>query len=120
MRTIVIGGVALVALSLTVAWLVVKNRRRAMPKTIKADRLGVEDVVGFFKRQKSLESLRASPDKIAVALKDKQDGGRVLITLTLFDKGTNEVEKPLALYSVKTVDVELLNLFGDKDMLVIK
>jgi len=120
MRTVVIGGGALVALSLTVVWLLVKNRRSVMPKPIKVDRLGVADVVGFFKRPASLERLEASPDKIAVALKDKQDGDRTLITLTLFDKSTNEVEKPLALYSVKNVDVELRNLFGDKDMLVIK
>ena len=120
MRTVVIGGVAFVALSLTIGWLLVKNRRSVMPKPIKVDRLGVEDVVGFFKRPESLELLKATPDKIAVALKDKQGDERILITLTLFDKATNEVEKPLALYSVKNVDVELQNLFGDKDMLVIK
>lgn len=120
MRTMVIGGIALVALSLTAVWLVLKNRRGAMPEPIKVDRLGVEEVVGFFRRPEVAALLKASSDKIAVALKDKQDGGQTLITLTLFDKATNGVDKSLALYSVKDVDVELLNLFGDKDMLVIK
>lgn len=126
MQTVVIGGVALVALSLTVWGLVIKNGRGAkngrgeMPEPINVDRLGVKDVVGFFSRPEAFERLKSSPDKMAVAMKNNQDGGRTLITLTLFDKATNEVEKPLALYSVKDVDVELQNLFGDKDMLVIK
>jgi hypothetical protein len=120
MRTVVVGGITLAVASLAAVWFLLKNRHGTMPMPIKVDRLGVEDVVGFFKRTESLGRLKVSPDKIAVALKDTHDDGRTLITLTLFDKATNEVEKPLAIYSVKDVDVQLLNLFGDKDMLVIK
>ena len=124
MRSVIAVGVVA---ALVVIGFVVRNRRRRLPKpvellkpAVEVDRLGPKEVIGFFKRPEFLEQLRKFPNKIAVATKNRMPDGRTCIILTLFDTIVNKVEEPLMVYHVKNVEGELLQLFGDKDMLVIK
>ena len=116
------AGVALLLVAAGL-YFYIKKRKRSALKAIEVfdvDTVTLHDLVEFFKRPESICILKQSPDKIAVSIKEKIQTGRTNVILTLFDKTTNRIEQPLAVYSAKAVDPELLSLYGDKDMIVIK
>ena len=112
----VVAGVVAVAL---IAVILSKMKKRPA-EAIEVDFLSLKDVVGFFKKPSTLEKLKASPDKLAVAVREGLGDGKTDVVLTLFDAKSNAVEMPLAVYRAKEIGPELLKLFGDKDMIVIK
>lgn len=113
-------AIAIAAVILVSAALLIKTRRRSVIEPIDIDVLGLKDVIGFFRQPETMNLLKQSQDRLAVAIKEKHANERTNVILTLFDKVTNTAGQPLAVYSAKEIDIELMSLFGDKDMLVIK
>lgn len=113
---IVIG----VAVVLPIAVAVIRRRKAASIETKDVDVLSFKDVVSFFKRPGVMEMLKASPDRIAVAIKEKQQGAKTIVSLCAFNQRTNKVELPFGRFNAASLDADLLSAFNGKDMIVLK
>lgn len=109
-----------VAFVLAIAVAVIRRLTAASIETKDVDVLSFKDVVSFFKRPGVMEMLKATPDRIAVAIKEKQQGPRTLVSLCAFNQRTDKVELPFGRFNAAALDAELLSAFNGKDMIVLK
>ncbi len=82
----------------------------------------MKEVIAFFKEGEVMQSLKANSNMVAVAIQEKQNDGRLKITLTPYDKQQNTIPPsvPMKIYLVKRLDEDLAKNFGDKDMLILQ
>ena len=84
------------------------------------DTLAFKDVVAFFRRPNVLERLKEQAGLLAVVIRESKNETPTIITLCAFDSQKNEVIVPFVRYAARALDEELLQVFGDKDMIVLK
>ena len=117
---IVIG----VAIFLAIAVAVIRRLKAAAVEqaieTRDVDILTFRDVISFFKQPDVLERLKSSPDLIAVAIKEAQENAGAKVILCAFNKRDDKVEFPFVQYKANSLDMELISVFGGKDMIVLK
>ena len=89
-------------------------------ETIEKEVLSLAEVVSFFRQPEILKKLQESTNLIAVAVKEKQDDGKICVTLCLYLKDSSTLQMPLRRYVVSRLAEDLQNIFGDKDMLVVQ
>lgn len=120
MNSAVLIGVS-VAVVAVVAFVLLRNKA-SVPfiETIEQDTITMKEVIGFFKQDVVLKVLQENSDFLAVAIREKIPNGRMQITLTLYDKSKGEIaDFPGAkAYIIKTLDTDLEQNFGEKDMLI--
>lgn len=116
---LIVTGVAIV---LAIAAVVIRRLKVAAKEieTKVVDILTLKDVISFFKQPDVLERIKASQDLIAVAMKENVKNGGVKVILCAFNKREDKVEFPLLQYKTNSLDVELISVFGEKDMIVLK
>ncbi len=89
---------------------------------IRQDSLTMKEVVEFFQNSEAMNELKSNPDLLAVVVRNKMNDGNIRVILTLF----NSKEKTIITtpntkaYIVKTLDSDLEQSFGDKEMLVLE
>lgn len=120
-----IGLIAIgIAIVLGIATIVIRRlKAAAMERAIETrdvDILTFKDVISFFKQPDVLERLMSSPDLIAVAIKETQENAGVKVILCAFNKRDDKVEFPFVQYKANSLDMELISVFGEKDMIVLK
>lgn len=82
-----------------------------------------QDIVAFFKAPEIWSILKANKNILPVALKEKEADGTVFVMGCLFDEEKDDVvslEKFHLVYKSKSMDAELIEKFGDEDMLVLR
>ena len=109
-----------IAIVLAMVFAVVKCIKSASIATADVDVMTLGDVVAFFKRPGVIEMLKASPDRIAVAIREKREGESALVSLCAFNKRTNKVELPFGRFNARSLDADLLSVFNDKDMIILQ
>ncbi|CCF81877.1 hypothetical protein HBZS_123280 [Helicobacter bizzozeronii CCUG 35545] len=107
---VVLGFVALVVL------------RKATPTAIEQEVLTMKEAIAFFKEGEVMQSLKANNNMVAVAMQERQNDGRLKITLTPYDKQQNTIAPNalMKIYLVKRLDADLAKNFGDKSMLILQ
>ena len=88
--------------------------------TEKKDTLSLADIVAFFKKPEILEKIRLSKNYIAVAIKEQKNNNSISIILCIFDKDSSSVKMPLKRIETSKLSDDLISIFGDKDMIVLK
>lgn len=95
-----------------------KSKKGLEPET--RETFSMTDALSFFRQEEVLKKLRENESSLAVAVKNKLKSGETELTLTIFDKKLNEVMEPLAIYRIKDVSEDLMQAFGNNDMIVLK
>lgn len=137
MKSVVLISVILVVVVVIVAFVFFKNRnnfsfetieqdtltRNDFPfETIEQDALTMKEVIEFFKQDEVLKILKENRKLLAVAIRKNLPDNKMRLILTLFDTTKEDViEFPSAkAYIVKTLDSDLEQNFGDKEMIILK
>lgn len=101
-----------------------KNQIRILRSEAKSvNEIKVQDIVAFFKAPEIWSALKANKNILPVALKEKEADGTVFVMGCLFDEEKEDVVnlgKFHLVYKSKSMDPELTEKFGDKDMLVLR
>lgn len=120
----VIGGLAVVVAAL-LGFLVYKkcfshgpSWEDIPPKKVKL--LTFKEVIAFFRQPEVMEVLKTTPDAIAVAIQEKKEDGVTSVILCSYNKNSNKIVFPFAHYECDSLDEELVRVFGDKNMIVLK
>lgn len=82
-----------------------------------------KNVISFFRDSTRLRKLQADQNRIAVTIKEKLESGNYNVVNCLFDTEKNQVvdaETDAEVINAAELDSDMLEHFGDKDMLVIK
>ena len=115
---IIIGIVAGVLLLAGGIFLLFKKRIKESIDYEEIETLTLEIVVSFFKNPDILRMLREDKNLLAVAIKDDSAKG---IVLACFDKEKNEiVYDKYKGYKYQKLNDDLIQMFGNKDMIVLK
>ena len=112
--TLVIGGILLGAL-LVAVW-------DKIPKIWRKICSFVKNIVAFFKNKERLEQLKQNRNLKAIAIKEKLESGEFRTVKCLFNTEENTIvnpEKDAEVVTSETIDQELEQAFGDKDMIVL-
>ena len=120
MNSAVLIGVSVVAVA-AVAFVLLRNKAsEPFIEVIEQDAITMKEVIGFFKQDAVLKILQENSDFLAVATREKMPDDRTQITLTLYDKSKEKIaDFPGAkAYIIKTLDTDLEQNFGKKDMLI--
>ena len=122
MKSVVLISVILVVVVVIVAFVFFKNRNNFPFETIEQDALTMKEVIEFFKQDEVLKILKENKNLLAVAIRKNLPDNKIQLILTLFDTTKEDViEFPSAkAYIVKTLDSDLEQSFGDKEMLVLE
>lgn len=122
MKSVVLISVILVVVVVIVAFVFFKNRNNFSFETIEQDALTMKEVIEFFKQDEVLKILKENRKLLAVAIRKNLPDNKIRLILTLFDTTKEDViEFPSAkAYIVKTLDSDLEQNFGDKEMIVLK
>ena len=137
MKSVVLISVILVVVVVIVAFVFFKNRnnfsfetieqdtltRNDFPfETMEQDALTMKEVIEFFKQDEVLKILKENRKLLAVAIRKNLPDNKIQLILTLFDTTKEDViEFPSAkAYIVKTLDSDLEQNFGDKEMIILK
>ena len=122
MKSVVLISVILVVVVVIVAFVFFKNRNNFSFETIEQDALTMKEVIEFFKQDEVLKILKENRKLLAVAIRKNLPDNKMRLILTLFDTTKEDViEFPSAkAYIVKTLDSDLEQNFGDKEMIVLK
>ena len=82
----------------------------------------LELVKEYFQRPKTLKLLKDNKDFLAVAIREKEREGRIVVTLTLYDTQQEEavMDVELVSYRGERLDQGLEEAFGDKEMIVLQ
>ena len=127
MKWIILGvGIAVVGAG---AYLLYRSSKAVSIKTEKVDKLTMSKVLQWFKSDEVKSELLKKPNLISVVLRGeelkkhaknlKQEGQDTVILVGLFNNAKGEIEKG-QLFICNSVDQELIDLFGDKDLIVLK
>ena len=84
----------------------------------KVEKLALEECIALFREPSALERLNSDSDLIAVVIKEKVEEKYKVVACT-FSKKDNTLKDPIKIYEANTLDTNLLNAFGDKDMIVL-
>lgn len=89
---------------------------------IRQDSLTMKEVVEFFQNSEVMNELESNPDLLAVAMRNKMNDGNIRVILTLFNSKEKKIitTPNTKAYIVKTLDSDLEQSFGDKEMLVLE
>ena len=122
MNSVVLISVVLVVVVVIVAFMFFKNRKDCPFETIEQDTLTMKEVIEFFKQDEVLKILKENKNLLAVAIRKNLPDNKMRLILTLYDTTKEDViEFPSAkAYIVKTLDSDLEQNFGDKEMIVLK
>ncbi len=79
-------------------------------------------MIGFFQQTEVVNLLKASGNLSAIAIRQRQGNASLKITLTLYDKKQEKILHcpHTKVYLVKSIDADLTQNFGDKDMIVVE
>lgn len=91
-------------------------------ESIKQESLSMKEVIGFFQQTEILKQLQENSNLLAVVVREKLDNGDIALTLTCYDKEKEKIaHSPYTKqYVVKNMDSDLIQNFGNKDMLVLE
>lgn len=91
-------------------------------KTINVKSLGMKEIISYFKNPKRLELLKNDENKIAVAIKEKNNDDSYKLMCCIFDKQTNEVVnmEDAGFYNAESLEQDLLEAFSDKAMIILQ
>lgn len=123
--SIAIGCLAVVVAAL-VGFLVYKKcfshgpSWKDIPPPKKVNLLTFKEVIAFFRQREVMEVLKTTPDAIAVAIREKKEDGVTSVILCSYNKKSNMIVFPFAHYECDSLDEELVRVFGDKNMIVLK
>ena len=81
------------------------------------------DLAAFFKSPERWTILKNNKHILPIAIKEKDADGTIFVQACLFDEEKDDVfdiEKNAIVYSSKSMDFELENYFGDKDMIILR
>ena len=107
-------------------YLIFKNRGKkdifSVLKCEEVDTLVMSNVIKFFKQPDILEKLNGNKDFIAVAIKQNETDGSVKLVCSVFDKAKSEVVdmEHAKCFHARMLDADLLEAFGDKEMLILQ
>lgn len=82
----------------------------------------MELVKEYFQRPKTRQQLKDNKDFLAVAIREKEREGKIVVTLTLYDTQKEEIAtgvEPVT-YCGERLDQGLEEAFGDKEMIVLQ
>ena len=82
----------------------------------------MELVKEYFQRPKTRQQLKDNKDFLAVAIREKEREGKIVVTLTLYDTQQEEVVMDVepVTYRGERLDQGLEEAFGDKEMIVLQ
>lgn len=85
------------------------------------DTLSFGEVISFFKQEDVSEKLKENEKNIAVAIKEKKDDATKIIAC-IFDKEKNNIadSKFAMAWNAKSIDKDLQEAFGEKDMITLQ
>ncbi len=122
---------ALVGIIVTggIAYLVYKNLKQVPIETEKVDKLTMGKIIEWFKGDEVKSEILKKPNLISVVLKgkeienymknfEKENQGK-LVLVGLLDNSKGELLKA-KMFVCSSIDQEILDLFGEKDLLVLK
>ncbi len=91
-------------------------------ESIKQESLSMKEVIGFFQQTEILKQLQENSNLLAVVVREKLDNGDIALTLTCYDKEKEKIaHSPYTKqYVVKNIDSDLMQNFGNKDMLILE
>lgn len=82
-----------------------------------------QDIVAFFKAPEIWSILKANKNILPIVLKEKEADGTVFVMGCLFDEEKDDVvdfEKNFIVYKSDSIDFELTEYFGNKDMIILQ
>lgn len=114
---LIVSGVLLLLLLII---LILKERgKNRIPKKSQKS-ISLKEVVDFFKQSPSAQRICNESNFMPVAVKKTLETGKWEIILTLFDAKKNEIASPFMIYEVEELGEDILEAFGDKDLVVFK
>lgn len=90
---------------------------------VEVQELSMKQIVAHFKKESVMKVLRENKGAIAVCLKKANGGAIPDVVCCLFDGNNNQVindEHMTTVFKCQRLGEDLLNAFGNKDMIVIK
>lgn len=87
------------------------------------DLLKFQDVVAFFKESKRFAMMKANKNILPAVLREKNADGTYFVIACLFDEEKDDmvdIENSCISYKVKSMDSELTDHFGDKDLIILR
>ena len=106
-----------------VAFVIIRGKKKTIIPTKNVEVLELTEVLQFFKQPDIMAKLRADSNLLAVAIKEKGKNGAIHIAACLFNKEKEEMvslDKEAVAWNAKKLDDRLIQMFGDRDMVVLK
>ena len=83
----------------------------------------VNNIVKFFKDPDRLRTLKEDSNKLAISIKEHLDNGEYHVVDCLFDKETEQIydmEEDALGIEAESLDKQTQQIFGDRDMIILK
>ena len=106
-----------------VAFVIIKGKKKSIIPTKDVEMLELAEILQFFKRPDILAKLKADSNLLAVAIKENSKNGTIHIVASLFNKEKEKIDsinKEAVAWNAKKLDDRLIQLFGDRDMIILK
>ena len=101
----------------------IKSKDDFISTAEKRENFTMEDVIRFFKQKEISEKLKKDTNLQAVVLKNPVKENQIHIICCLYDKNKEKVileQPPLLNILTDKIDEDLIDQFGDKDMIVLQ
>lgn len=117
-----ISGLIIIIIGI-VAFLIIKGKKKSIIPTKDVEILELSEILQFFKQPNITSKLKSDSNLLAVAIKENGKNGTIHIVASLFNKEKEEIvsiDKEAVAWNAKKLDDRLVQMFGDRDMVILK
>lgn len=84
--------------------------------------LGTNVIIEYFKKPERMTLLQENPNNMAVAIKEESGVGIIRVSCCIFDKSSDKVANinDIAVFKTRRLEDDLVALFGEKQMIVLR